>query len=107
MEFDGENLRTWRKEKGLSREEVGQLCSVSASTVHNWESGRNKPHGKAAETLHQLLLGEIAVFPLTSLEERLLIELQSRRGFASREELLRALVVEEIERGGGKDRRGK
>ncbi|MCW1885593.1 helix-turn-helix domain-containing protein [Luteolibacter flavescens] len=94
--FEGGALRAWRKEKGLSREEIGELCGVSASTVHNWESGRNKPHGKAAETVERLIAGEIAVTPLTPLEGRLLSELQSRRGFASREELLKALVLESI-----------
>lgn len=99
IQIDKAEIRAWRKEKGLTRDEVGKLCSVSASTVFNWESGRNKPHGKAAETLQGLISGEIAVFPLTPLEERLLNELQARRGFASREDLLRALVIEDIEKG--------
>lgn len=94
--FEGAQLRAWRKRKGMSRAEVGDLCSVSASTVHNWESGRNTPHGKAAETVERLLAGEIAVTPLTPLEDRLLNELQERRGFVTREELLKHLVLEAL-----------
>ena len=95
-QIDGAEIRQWRKEKGLSREEVGELCNVSASTVHNWESGRNKPHGKAAETIARLLAGEISVTPLTPLEERLLDELQAKHGFKNREDLLKKLVLDAI-----------
>ncbi|MES2706365.1 MAG: helix-turn-helix transcriptional regulator [Verrucomicrobiota bacterium] len=98
-EFDGNAVRSWRKQRGLSREEIGRICGVSASTVHNWEAGRNQPHGKAAETIRQLVSGEIAVMPLTPLEERLLNDLQRRRGAKTREDLLKLLVLEEISQG--------
>lgn len=98
IEFDGDAIRSWRKQKGLSRQEIGKVCGVSAATVHNWEAGRNRPHGKAAETLRLMISGETAIIPLTPLEERLLNELQARRGLATREDLIKSLLLEELAR---------
>lgn len=95
--ISGKEIKEWRKAKGLSPQDVAGMCSVSASTVYNWELDRNKPHGKAAETLRRLIDGEIAAFPLTPLEDRLLRELMAKHSIANREELLKKLVLDSIE----------
>ena len=38
-----ENLAKLRKEKGLSQEELAELCSVSRQAVTKWEAGTSQP----------------------------------------------------------------
>lgn len=39
----GENIKTYREQAGLSREELGEKLSVSAETVDAWETGESTP----------------------------------------------------------------
>ncbi len=94
--MNGPEIRQWRKTRGLSREELARLCSVSYAAVANWELGRNQPHGAALQKLQSLMSGEISVTPLTPQEERLLDELVGRGGFGSREEFLLNALLQQI-----------
>ena len=96
IEITPEKIIAYRESRGLDRPALGNLCHVSASTVANWELGRNKPHGAAKEKLQSLLSGEVAVIPLTAQEERLLDEIVDRGGFASREDFLTQTLVDVI-----------
>lgn len=42
-EFLGENLYKFRKEKGLSQEELADKINVSRQSIHLWESGKISP----------------------------------------------------------------
>jgi transcriptional regulator with XRE-family HTH domain len=95
-EFNGTALRVWRKRKGLRREDVAAACHVSAAAVHNWESGRSNPHSAVLPILEKLISGQIAVIPLTAVEERLLDESVQRGEFDSREEFLATALTEVI-----------
>jgi len=95
-DFDGAALRDWRKSKGLKREDVAAACHVSVVAVHNWENGRNKPHPAVIPTLERLMNGEIALVPLTQLEEKILDEAVERGHFESREAYLAAGLTEVI-----------
>ena len=35
----GENLKSYREQVGLSQEELGEMLSVSAETIADWETG--------------------------------------------------------------------
>lgn len=94
--FDGKALRAWRKQKGLRREDVADACHVSAMAVYNWESGRSNPHPAVLPNLERLINGEIAVIPLTQLEEKILDEAVNRGRFESREAYLAAGLTEVI-----------
>ena len=39
----GEKIQYYRKQKGLSQEELGQLLTVSRQTVSQWETGQTSP----------------------------------------------------------------
>ena len=36
-------LKSARKERGLSQEEIAEAICVTQSAVHQWESGKSKP----------------------------------------------------------------
>lgn len=94
--FDGAGLRAWRKRKGLRREDIATACHVSAMAVYNWESGRSNPHPAVLPTLERLMSGQIAVVPLTQVEEDILDEAVKRGQFESREAYLAASLTEVI-----------
>lgn len=87
-EFDGNALREWRKQRGLRREDIAKACHVSTVAVHNWENGRNKPHAAIIPKLKAMMSGEIAVIPLTAIEERYLDEAVKKGKFKDREDYL-------------------
>lgn len=80
----------------MSREDLAGLCSVSYAAVANWELDRNSPHGAALERLKVLMEGQVAVIPLTQLEEKILDEAVNRGRFESREAYLAAGLTEVI-----------
>ena len=41
--FIHEKLRTLRKERNLSQEEIAEIFHVSRQTVSHWENGRHEP----------------------------------------------------------------
>ena len=93
-DFDGTQLRKWRKERNYSRDVVAGLCNVSASSIHNWESGRSKPHPSVLPLLRRLMHGEIAIIPLTETETKLLDRAVDEGGFTSREDFLASALVQ-------------
>lgn len=94
-----EEIRSFRKQKGLSQEAFGELCGVRKSTVSEWESGKSKPSGSAAILLEEYLSGNRCLVPLTTREERILDEAVQRGNFSSREEFLVACLTHLIRNG--------
>lgn len=92
----GKEIREWREGRQISREDLARLCSVSYAAVANWELDRNSPHGAALERLKVLMDGQIAIIPLTQLEETLLDEAVDRGHFESREAYLASALTEVI-----------
>ncbi len=92
----GKEIRDWRESRQMSREDLAGLCSVSYAAVANWELDRNSPHGAALERLKVLMEGQVAVIPLTQLEEKILDEAVNRGRFESREAYLAAGLTEVI-----------
>ncbi len=43
IKFKNENLYQYRKEKGLSQEELGNIIGVSRQAIYKWESGERMP----------------------------------------------------------------
>ena len=39
----GENLRKYRKQKGLTQDELAEKLYVTRQAVSNWENGKNQP----------------------------------------------------------------
>lgn len=97
---EAQDIRDFRKHKGLSQEALGQLCGVKKSTVSEWESGKSRPSGSAAILLGDYLSGKRCLVPLTSKEERLLDEAVQRGGFNGREDFLAACLMHLIRHGG-------
>lgn len=104
-EFDGDALRVWRKGRGLRREDIAAACHVSAVAVHNWESGRNKPHAALVPMLTGMMAGEIAIFPLTGVEEYFLDQCVKQGEFTNREDFLTSALLKVVS-GGLKPFRG-
>ena len=50
-----EKIKKARAFLGKTREAFGQLCGVSARTVHYWETGRRHPHKAVLKLLDPIL----------------------------------------------------
>ena len=50
----GTELRQWRVERDMAREELAYRVGVSVSTVYRWETGRVKPSRLAERRLKEL-----------------------------------------------------
>ena len=94
-----DHIRSFRKQKRLSQEALGELCGVRKSTVSEWESGKSKPSGSAALLLTEYIEGTRSLVPLTTAEERLLDEAVQRGNFSNREEFLAACLMHLIRNG--------
>lgn len=67
MRFNGEVLRTQRKAKGLSQEELATRAAVDGNTVSNLERGDTKsPRGDTVEKLAKALEIDPLAFYLPS-----------------------------------------
>lgn len=53
--YFAENLKRYREEKKLSKEELGARVGVSGVTVGYWEAGRNEPRMGKVELIAQVL----------------------------------------------------
>lgn len=96
---DPDQIKAFRKGKGLSQEALGQMCGVRKSTVSEWESGKSNPSGSAAILLSEYMDGQRNLIPLTTAEERLLDEAVQRGNFSNREEFLTACLIQLIRNG--------
>ena len=94
-----EEIKAFRKRKGLSQEELGKLCGVGKSAISQWESGNTEPTGGARLLLEDYVSGRRCIVPLTEQEERLLDENVQRGNFSSREDFLAASLVHLIRHG--------
>ena len=94
-----EEIKAFRKRKGLSQLEFGKLCGVGKSAVSQWESGTTEPTGGALVLLQDYMSGNRCIVPLTDQEERLLNENVQKGNFASREDFLSASLVHLIRHG--------
>ena len=100
-----ENMKTIRKSKGLSQQELAVKLNVVRQTVSKWEQGLSVPDSdllislsEALETPVSTLLGEpvaeAEADPLKAISEKLeVINLQLARGKAARRSILRRLLI--------------
>ena len=100
-----ENIKTLRRSKGLSQEELAVRLNVVRQTVSKWENGLSVPDSdmlialsQVFETPVSVLLGEAVDEPkaddLKAIAEKLeIINLQMARRKASRRKLLRWLFI--------------
>ena len=47
----GQNIRAWRKHRGLTQKQLGQLCGISAAAVGSYEKGATLPKRRVVEKL--------------------------------------------------------
>ncbi|WKY46529.1 helix-turn-helix transcriptional regulator [Eubacteriaceae bacterium ES3] len=59
----GENIKNFRKKKPLTQEELGDILSVSAAMVSQWERGERNPKGETLEKIAKAL--DVSVTDLT------------------------------------------
>lgn len=97
----GEEISAWRESRGLSRQDLADMCHTKYGTVANWELNRNSPRGAAKERLESLMHGRIAVVDLTPMEEKLLNEAVKRGGFKDRTAFFVFAITELIKREAG------
>jgi transcriptional regulator with XRE-family HTH domain len=95
-----DEIKRFRKSKGLSQEELGKLCGVGKSAVSLWESGGNVPAGSAKVLLEEFMGGTRCIVPLTQAEEQLLDRNVHEGNFVSREDFLAASLVHLLRHGG-------
>lgn len=100
-----ENIRNFRKAKGLSQEELAAKLNVVRQTVSKWETGLSVPDAEllvalseALETPVGVLLGETAALPqaddIQTIAERLeVINLQLARQKETRRKTLHLFFV--------------
>ena len=51
----GKKIRTLRKTRGLSQEDLSHLLGVKRSTISNWEIGRRSPSIKDVDSLAHIM----------------------------------------------------
>ena len=100
-----ENIKTIRKAKGLSQEELAIKLNVVRQTVSKWEHGLSVPDSEmlvslseVLETPVSILLGETVIEPqaddLKAISEKLeIINLQLARSKAARRKALHWLLI--------------
>lgn len=100
-----ENIKAFRKSKGLSQEELAVKLNVVRQTISKWEQGLSVPDSdmlialsQALDTPVSALLGETAaeaaVDALKALSEKLeIINLQLARGKAARRRILHGVFL--------------
>lgn len=47
----GQNIRVWRKKRGLTQNELGRLCGISGAAVGSYEKGATLPRRRVVEKL--------------------------------------------------------
>lgn len=47
----GQNIRTFRKQRGLTQAQLGGLCGVSGASIGSYEKGTTTPKRQAAERI--------------------------------------------------------
>mgnify|MGYP003785404515 CR=1 FL=1 len=67
MKFIGDNLRKFRTEKNLTRDELAQKIKrngkkITGRTVMNWENGITKPDADSLVKMHQLFNKDLILF---------------------------------------------
>lgn len=100
-----ENIKTIRKAKGLSQEELAIKLNVVRQTVSKWEHGLSVPDSEMLVSLSEVLetpvstlLGETVIEPqaddLKAISEKLeIINLQLARSKAARRKILFGLLI--------------
>ena len=100
-----ENIKTMRKSKGLSQEELAVKLNVVRQTISKWENGLSVPDSdmlisisEALETPVSTLLGESVLEPeadaLKAISEKLeVINLQLAQRKNARRKVLRGLLI--------------
>lgn len=58
------DLRTYRKQQGLTLDQFGRGLGVSGVTVHRWEKGKALPSLKQAAEIQRQTAGKVTVADL-------------------------------------------
>ena len=58
----GEIIRDYRRKKGLSQEQLGEVANVKKNAVSAWEAGRSRPDVATIPALCQMLEMPMTVF---------------------------------------------
>ena len=61
----GERISTLRKLRGLTQEQLAELCNVSSSCVSRWETGKLRPKASRISELARVLDVDETEFYLT------------------------------------------
>ena len=51
----GENIRAWRKRRGLTQNQLGRLCGVSGAAIGSYEKGTTAPKRRTVEKIASAL----------------------------------------------------
>lgn len=51
----GENIRAWRKRRGLTQNQLGRLCGVSGAAIGSYEKGATAPKRRTVEKIASAL----------------------------------------------------
>jgi len=81
-------IKSLRKEKNLSQQEMGDICGVTKTSVSRWEKDKAKPSGSALIRLEELRDGKVVVSDLSPLEHKLLAQNVEAGGFKNNEDFL-------------------
>ncbi len=90
------NLRTWRKIKGLSADELGSRVGCAASTLVSYENGTRRPRPDVAQRIESVTGGQVSAASLLGLSEprrRKRSVREEAASFAAGEQLTISLTV--------------
>lgn len=67
MKFIGDNIRKFRAERGLSREDLAKQIRkngkpIASRTILNWEAGLNKPDADSLAQMSELFQKDLILF---------------------------------------------
>lgn len=51
----GQNIRAWRKRRGLTQNQLGRLCGVSGAAIGSYEKGATLPKRRVVEKIAAVL----------------------------------------------------
>lgn len=66
----GENIKHFRKEKGLTQKQLGELCGIAEPNIRKYELGKQNPKRETIEKIAEAL--KVDVFSLMNLEKQII-----------------------------------
>ena len=65
--YEGDMIRKYRKEKGLTQKQLGDLCGIADSNIRKYESGKQNPKIKTLQRIADAL--SISIYDLMEFDE--------------------------------------